>query len=152
MVIASIRIMNLLYLLFALSFSTNVRLLSILMATFLYSLLLCSLAVYKRWNNLILEMFFCVNLMAITFAILFDPSSNSRLAVSAIVQIGVGCVFVGFVAIIFTHVIMAMRRAKICQKKNSPHVSDTNQAKDHMQLKVIYVPCANAKLRESLLE
>ena len=30
--------------------------------------------------------------MAITFAILFDPSSNSRLAVSAIVQIGVGCV------------------------------------------------------------
>lgn len=40
-----------LYLLYALSYSTNVRLLSILMATFLYSLLLCSLAVYKRWNN-----------------------------------------------------------------------------------------------------
>ena len=114
-----------LYLLFAVSYDSNVRLLGISGMVFLYTLFLCSLAVYKRWDHLVLEGYFFVNLMAITTTKLFDPSSNNSLAVSVIVQIGVGCAFVGFIAIVTARVIMALR-VVVCRKKNLP-ISKTKQ-------------------------
>ena len=124
-----------LYLLFAISYSTNVRLLVIVIALFFYSLLLSSLSVYKRWSHSVLEGYFLVNLMAITVTKLFDPSSNNPFAVSVIVQIEVGFAFLGFAAIIVTHVIMAV--TFYCKKKLpvSRIILGTNQGDNCAQLK-----------------
>ena len=77
-----------LYLLFAVSYDSNVRLLGINGMVFLYTLFLCSLAVYKRWDHLVLEGYFFVNLMAITTTKLFDPSSNNSLACQSLYRLG----------------------------------------------------------------
>ena len=122
-----------LYLLFAVSYSTNVRLLGIVIAVFLYSLFLCSLAVYKLWSHFILEGYFLVNLMAITVTKLFDRSSNNPVAVSAIIQIGVGCAFVGFIAIIVAHVAVRVKGYKYRKKKLD--ISKTKQSENYVQLK-----------------
>ena len=145
-----------LYLLFAMSDNQNFRLLGIVTATFLYSQLLCSLAVYKSWNNLLLEVLFIVDLMAITVARLLDPSSDSRLALSAIVQLGVACAFAGFLAIVIAHALVAVRRVKIWHKMSVP---DINKATDRVQLedKPPHVPALPSsmyvytELREVLL-
>ena len=148
-----------LYLLFALSYSTNVQLLGIVIAVFLYSFFLCSLAVYKRWSHFVLEGYFLVNLMAITVTKLFDPNSNNPLVVSAIVQIGVGCALVGFIAIVVAHVIMAVRPIMGYHKKKLPYISDTKQSDNHVHLKDmsngnhcdVQVTDEMTELRESLL-
>ena len=121
-----------LYLLFAVFYGANVRLLCIVIALFLYCLVLCSLSAYKQWNRLIIEVYFIVNLMAITVIKLFDPSSNNPRAVSAIlVQIGVGFAFVGFGAIIAAHVYMAVMKLRVFRI-----IAGTDQVEDRgLQLK-----------------
>ncbi|KAL5459912.1 hypothetical protein EMCRGX_G033303 [Ephydatia muelleri] len=52
-----------LYVLFITQFSIATRLLSIIIFTFLYSLFLVGFSVYKRWQYLLLEMFFHLNLV-----------------------------------------------------------------------------------------
>ena len=98
-----------LYMLFASTDSINIRLLGIAIAVVLYCLLLGSLSVYKNWSRLVLELFFHLNLLTITVTYLFDPSPQTSLPVYAIVQIGIGCAFVCFVAIFIARIVVLMR-------------------------------------------
>lgn len=145
-----------LYLLFAISRDTNVRLLGVVIAIFLYSIVFCSLSVYKRWNHLILEVFFLTNLMIITVTKLFDPGSSNSLVAAAIIQVAVGCAFVGFIAIVVAHVTTPMR-AMMRGKRKAVLAEETEQSgQDDVQLKGASTSLAFSKddstsLRETLL-
>ena len=78
---------------------------------------------------------------------------------SAIVQIGVGCALVGFIAIVVAHVIMAVRPIMGYHKKKLPYISETKQSDNHVHLKDmsngnhrdVQVTEEMIELRESLL-
>ena len=93
-------------------------------------------------QNLLPEVLFIVDLMAITVARL---SSDSRLAISAIVQLGVACAFAGFLAIVIAHALVAVRRTKIWPKISVP---DINKATDRVQLedKPPHVPALSSSM------
>ena len=93
-----------LYTLFAIEFSITLRLVGIIMFVYVYSLLLIGLSVYKRWQILLLELFFHFNLITISIAHLVDANYDTSTGLYAILLTGVCGSFVGFLAIIIYHI------------------------------------------------
>ena len=108
-----------LYLLFSIQFSITVRLLGIVIFTYLYSLSLIGLSVYKRWQHLLLEIFFQLNLMVLSVAHLFDANYTTSPGLYAILLFGLLCSFLCFFAIVIVH-IHKMVRMKISPKNSTP--------------------------------
>ena len=93
-----------LYTMFAIEFSIALRLVGIIMFVYVYSLLLIGLSVYKRWQILLLELFFHFNLVTISIAHLVDANYLTNTGLYAILLAGVCGSFVGFLAIIIYHI------------------------------------------------
>ena len=97
-----------LYLIFALENSVNVKLLGILIFVTIYSNMLCWLLVYNKLYHNLLEMIFLMNLTAMAIAHLFQPSPITSLSVNIILTVGVGCSFIGFIAILIIHIFIRL--------------------------------------------
>ena len=99
-----------LYLLFAVVDNPTAKLVGILAATYLYSIALCMLSVYKKWVFLVIEVFFHINLTLVALGCLFSTYDISGQSVAKVTSIGIGFVFLIFLGIIIYH--MYLRLAK----------------------------------------
>ena len=92
-----------LHLISALVYSFNTKLLGIFIIVYLYLLLLCWFSVYKKWYHTILEIFFHLNLLTLTIAHLFEPSTITSHPMNIILTLGVGSSFFGLIIMIIIY-------------------------------------------------
>ena len=147
----------LLYLVFALAYSVSIRLLGIVIFVCLYSLLLSWLSLYRKWYHTILELFFNLNLAALSIAHLFEPSPVTSFPVNVILNLGVGSSFLSFVVIIIIHICMKFDVGTDVWKKFLNWRSQTALTPSLMSYEEIHInDCGNANedntLREPALE
>ena len=113
-----------LYILFALTNSTNIKLLGILIFVTIYTNMFCWFLVYRKWYHNLLEMFFFMNLATLAIVHLFQPSSITSLSVNIILTVGTGLSFIGFIAVLIIHI--CIRLEIKCQVWNALEAQRSN--------------------------
>lgn len=137
-----------LYVLFILQFSITSRLLGIIFFTYLYALFLVGFSVYKRWQYLLLEMFFHLNLVTLSTARCFETSYITSPGLYAILLVCISCSFVGFVAIVILHIHKILRKERNRKTNTTPLEEHESSS---CALAATLVEGTNIRLRESLL-